>query len=115
MRQPQGHSNVYADQTQPYPTNPANASIPIIGGATVHTVRPLPPLVLSREEWQEIGERMGWAKYRLTADVAAREETGSCVKYVCAEHAQTAKTNNRVVKNQTHCGIRASANNREPR
>lgn len=68
MSRPRGHSNAHTDQTIPYETNPDRASIPIEGGATVFTVRPLPPLSLSREEWQEIGERMGWAKYRLSAD-----------------------------------------------
>lgn len=69
MSKPRGHSNVKAEETQPYPTMPEKASIPISGGATVYTVKELPPLALSREEWQEIGERMGWAKYRLSADV----------------------------------------------
>lgn len=73
MGQPRGHSNAHTDQTAPYPTNPDRASIPIVGGATVFSVRALPPLSLSREEWEEIGERMGWVKYRLSADREARE------------------------------------------
>ena len=68
MSKPRGHSNVHAEQTKPYPTMPDKASIPLSGGATVYTVKELPPLALSREEWQEIGERMGWAKYQLSAD-----------------------------------------------
>lgn len=30
---------------------------------------PLPPPTLSHEEWEEIGQRMGWIKERLSADV----------------------------------------------
>lgn len=69
MSKPKGHSNAHTDQTAPHPTNPDKASIPLEGGASVYTVKELPPLALSREEWQEIGERMGWTKYRLSADV----------------------------------------------
>lgn len=74
MSKPRGHSNVHAEQAQPHPRlGTDKAMIPISGGASFNTVRPLPPLALSREEWQEIGERMGWAKYRLNAD---RQRTG---------------------------------------
>lgn len=69
MSRPRGHSNAYVNQTEPHPHVPDKAMIPIAGGSRVDTVRDLPPLALSREEWQEIGERMGWAKYRLSADV----------------------------------------------
>lgn len=67
MSKPAGHSNAIVDQVQPISTS--QAMIPIHGGATVTTYRALPSLILSREEWQEIGERMGWARYRLSADV----------------------------------------------
>lgn len=60
MSKPRGHSNAHVDQTEPHPTAPDKASIPIEGGATVYTVKDLPPLALSRDEWQEIGERMRW-------------------------------------------------------
>lgn len=64
---------MYASQAEPHPTLGAEkAMIPLIGGAHVNTVRPLLPLALSRDEWQEIGERMGWAKYRLSADKEQR-------------------------------------------
>jgi hypothetical protein len=63
-----GHSNVHADQTTTYPTTPDRALIPIEGGASVSTVKELPPLSLSREEWETIGERTGWLKHRLSAD-----------------------------------------------
>lgn len=69
MSKPRGHSNAYTNKTEPHPTAPDKAFIPIVGGASPYTVKDLPPLALSREEWQEIGERMGWAKYRLSADV----------------------------------------------
>lgn len=68
MSKPRGHSNARVHEMQPHPTAPDKASIPIEGGASVYTVKDLPPLTLSRDEWQEIGERMGWAKYRLSAD-----------------------------------------------
>lgn len=55
-----GHSNVYASQTVLYPANPTSAMVPLVGGASVHTVRNLPPLALDREEWETIGRRMGW-------------------------------------------------------
>ena len=61
-KKPRGHSNVYADETEPYPTHPEKACVPLIGGSRVDTCRPLPPLALSREEWEEIGRRMGWLK-----------------------------------------------------
>jgi len=58
-----GHSNVYRlDEVKPYPTNPDRATIPIQGGASVTTVKELPPLALSREEWETIGRKMGWIK-----------------------------------------------------
>lgn len=60
MSKPRGHSNAYVDRTKPHPNVPDKAMIPIVGGAQVHTVRDLPPLALSREEWKEIGERMKW-------------------------------------------------------
>lgn len=56
MSKPRGHSNVAGD------ARPDNewARIPITGGADVSTVRPLPPLYLSEQEWQVIGRIMGW-------------------------------------------------------
>jgi hypothetical protein len=36
--------------------------IPLIGGADVYTVKELPPLALSKEEWEIIGRKMGWLK-----------------------------------------------------
>lgn len=63
-----GHSNIYPEQITTWPNLPDVAKIPIAGGANVDTVKELPPLALRREEWQEIGERMGWAKYRLNGD-----------------------------------------------
>jgi hypothetical protein len=61
---PRGHSNAYAEETEPYPSNPSRASIPLAGGSTVYTCKPLPALSLSREEWEEIGRRMGWIRTR---------------------------------------------------
>ena len=60
MSKPRGHSNAHVEQTEPYPTMPHKASIPIEGGATVYTVKDLPPLALDREEWETIGRKMGW-------------------------------------------------------
>lgn len=60
-KKPRGHSNVYANETTQWP-HPAEdkACVPLVGGARLETCRPLPPLALSREEWEEIGIRMGW-------------------------------------------------------
>lgn len=56
-----GHSNVYdLENMHPYNTNPDRQSIPIQGGASVYTVKNLPDLALSKEEWLEIGKRAGW-------------------------------------------------------
>ena len=56
----QGHSNVNSGETQPYPTNPEVALIPIAGGRSPYTVRELPPLALQYDEWLTIGRRMNW-------------------------------------------------------
>jgi hypothetical protein len=66
-----GHSNVHAERTTVWATtdsrgrhisDPDMAVVPLEGGATVHSVRELPPLVLRRQEWAEIGRLMGWLK-----------------------------------------------------
>lgn len=69
MNKPKGHSNARTDETEPWSGDTEKAMIPISGGQTVASWRPLPPLALTKEGWQEIGERMGWAKYCLSADV----------------------------------------------
>ena len=58
-----GHSNVHnLFEMEPYPSNPDRWSIPISGGATVFSVKDLPNLALSKEEWLEIGKRAGWTE-----------------------------------------------------
>ena len=60
-----GHSNVTRlYDAKPLPTNPERFMIPIIGGAQVYSVKELPPLALSKEEWLEIGKRAGWIPER---------------------------------------------------
>ena len=59
-KKPRGHSNVYANETQAYPDLPGVACIPMVGGSRVDTCRPLPPLAMCAEEWNEIGRIMGW-------------------------------------------------------
>lgn len=60
-RGPKGHSNVIWEQAKPLEVDPANViMVPIIGGATIDTVRPLPPLSLSKAEWTAIGALMRW-------------------------------------------------------
>ena len=54
-----GHSNAHAESTYRHETTDA-AMVPIEGGASVYTVRPLPTLALRREEWETIGRKMGW-------------------------------------------------------
>lgn len=62
QRLPKGHSNVAAEETRPWPDLPMKARIPLVGGAHVFTVKSLPPLALSEEEWRTIGRAMGWLK-----------------------------------------------------
>lgn len=59
---PRGHSNVKAGETSSFRNSRDIALIPISGGASLETYRPLPPLGLRQKEWEEIGRRMGWAK-----------------------------------------------------
>ena len=75
-----GHSNLYANEAQPHPGNASIAIIRISGGASPYTIKDLPPLSLSRDEWQTIGERMGWTKYRLSAD---KEQLSNRVRSLC--------------------------------
>lgn len=62
-----GHSNVVAEKTEPWvdkDTEPGIAKIPLGGGATAQTWQEFPPLALRKQEWEEIGQRMGWLKKR---------------------------------------------------
>jgi len=56
----QGHSNVRLEEFTTPPHCPEKAQIGLAGGASPQTCRSLPPLVLTREEWEEIGRKMGW-------------------------------------------------------
>ena len=60
MRTPRGHSNPHVEDLTVHPVVPDKVMIPIEGGASVYTVKPLPPLALSRDEWKRIGDRMNW-------------------------------------------------------
>ncbi len=64
-----GHSNVYTKEITRQPNG--KARIPISGGASVHGVKELPPLALDQEEWQEIGEAMGWIQSDRSRNIAA--------------------------------------------
>jgi len=58
-----GHSNLHIDEIKRHENKEIDAAmIPIEGGASLHTVRPLPPLALRKEEWRKIGDRMDWWK-----------------------------------------------------
>lgn len=57
---PGGSSNVYADETAPYPDLPDCACIPMIGLSRVDTCKALPPLALHRDDWETIGRKMKW-------------------------------------------------------
>jgi hypothetical protein len=59
---PRGHSNVYADEAEPWPDLPEKARVPLIGGSRPDTSKALPPLAMGREEWEEIGWRMRWLR-----------------------------------------------------
>jgi hypothetical protein len=67
-----GHSNVAAGEITPWPDCPDKARVPLCGGATAATVRDLPPLAIDREEWERIGQAMGW-----TADAELDDEDGT--------------------------------------
>jgi len=47
---------------KPLSTNPDRVMIPIQGGASVSSVKELPPLALSKAEWLDIGKRAGWVE-----------------------------------------------------
>lgn len=67
-----GHSNVTnLDEILPYPTNPKRMMIQLEGGADVGTVKDLPPLALSKEEWLTIGRKAGWLEGHLPERVVA--------------------------------------------
>lgn len=58
-----GHSNVTRlEEMKPYLTNPDRWCIHIEGGSSVYSVRDLPDLALSKDEWLEIGQRARWLK-----------------------------------------------------
>ena len=61
-RDPKGHSNVAEPRNaHQWPDAPTGvARVRITGGATVETVRPLPPLALRKDEWEKIGTAMKW-------------------------------------------------------
>ncbi len=65
MAHKRGHSNVRVKElvrcSEPY-LFADSASISLWGGASPSTSKELPPLVLRIEEWQEIGQKMGWFK-----------------------------------------------------
>ena len=67
---PRGHSNCYPEETVVYEWRdgkdsgviPDVASVPLIGGSAPGSCKALPPLALTRAEWEEIGLCMGWIK-----------------------------------------------------
>lgn len=61
-----GHSNVESSRTRPWSevdpkVEEGIARIPLGGGATVSTWREFPPLAMRKEEWEQIGIKMGWS------------------------------------------------------
>lgn len=57
----QGHSNVDAKHTDQWRgVGDECARIPLSGGASFTSFKELPSLALHRDEWEEIGIRMGW-------------------------------------------------------
>lgn len=60
MANPRGHSNVKLEGIRQHEVVSDAIMIPIEGGATLQTVRPLPTLALRRNEWKAIGDRMNW-------------------------------------------------------
>lgn len=67
-KKPRGHSNVYPEETELATYKERGkviviegvATIPMSGGSTVYSCKPLPPLALRRDEWETIGRKMGW-------------------------------------------------------
>jgi hypothetical protein len=71
-----GHSNVTnLSEMEQYPTNPDRWSIQIQGGSTISSVKNLPNLALSKEEWLEIGKRAGWISETIMQTL---QETKGC-------------------------------------
>lgn len=79
---PPGHSNVYASEAEWWNKEIGVARIPLVGGnVTVaekgrrdkRKWKALPPLALTKEEWEEIGRRLGWLS---EGSVPAPEESG---------------------------------------
>ena len=60
-----GHSNVYVERIERYPTSKEVAKLPLYGGATVQTCKELPPLAMDKEDWEKIGRYMGWLPPKL--------------------------------------------------
>lgn len=57
-----GHSNIDPTKARPWKDTPEKACIPLTGGASFQSSRELPPLALGKDEWEEVGLRMGWLK-----------------------------------------------------
>lgn len=70
MSKPRGHSNVV---NEPTPLSTSQVMVPISGGASIATYRRLPDLILSRQEWEDIGKAMGWLKPRSGKRGGARQ------------------------------------------
>jgi len=62
MNDTRGHSNIYQGSTRRYKTCPDRARVSIMGGGRVDTVKRLPDLSLSKEDWLQIGRAMGWTE-----------------------------------------------------
>lgn len=63
VTKPRGHSNAITRLAVEWEEGDnTRAYIPLEGGATLETVRALPPLCLTVTEWEHIGTRLGWLK-----------------------------------------------------
>ncbi len=57
-----GHSNVIVERISKWDTPDDCAKLPMCGGSTVYSCKDLPPLALHKDDWEKIGEYMGWIK-----------------------------------------------------
>jgi len=62
MKDTRGHSNIYQGSARPYGPDCNRARVSMMGGGKVDTVKRLPDLSLSKEDWLQIGRAMGWTE-----------------------------------------------------
>ena len=62
MLMTRGHSNVCDMEKVVIDSYTGKVKVPLHGGTGIYTTKDLPPLYLSKEEWEQIGRKAGWLK-----------------------------------------------------